>query len=93
MEFTKMEKYLIFAFGTEDRKHTVGRLGIVCSCTINGSLRKQLVALHDKLGALSYEWDGWFAETFYRIQSEIEEDVTSYNEVAWNLIGLIGEPS
>ncbi len=89
MEFTKMEKYLIFAFGTEDRKHTVGRLGIVCSCTINGAIRKQLVTLHDKLGELGSEWDGWFAEQFYHIQAEIENDVASYNEVAWDLIGLI----
>lgn len=89
MNFTKMEKYLIFAFGTEDRKHTVGRLGIVCSCTINGSIRKQLVALHDKLGELGHEWDGWFAEQFYHIRDEIENDVLSYNEVAYSLIELI----
>lgn len=89
MEFTKMEKNMIFAFGTENRKHTVERLGIVCSCTINGAIRKQLVALHNKLGELGNEWDGWFAEQFYRIQAEIENDVTSYNEVAWDLIGLI----
>lgn len=93
MKFTKMEKYLIFAFGTEDRKHTVGRLGVVCSCTINGATRKQLVDLHNKLGELGSEWDGWFAEQFYLIQAEIENDVTSYNKVAWNLIELIGQQS
>lgn len=79
MEFTKIERQAIFAFGSESRCETVERLGIVCSCITNSSLQRVLVDLHNKLGELSPNKDKWFSEQFRSIQEEIEYDVCDYN--------------
>lgn len=79
IDLTKDERIIVFAFGSESLKDTVGRLGIVTSCITELKTRKAMVKLHDRLGQFIVDQNtDWFSEYFQKLRMEMEDDFENY---------------